>query len=49
VVFAQGYNDDAPVSAGVGLSFLVAILTLPFGVGLFCAGILGSFRRDRSD
>lgn len=49
VVIAGGYNDDAPVSAGVGLSFLVVFVALPFGVGLFCAGILGSFRRGRSD
>ena len=45
VVFATGYNDDAPSSPGVGLGFLVALFAAPLGLGLFCAGILGMFRR----
>jgi len=40
-----GYNDDAPVSPIVGLGFIVMALALPLGLGLFCAGILGMFRR----
>lgn len=45
LAFATGYNDDAPSSAGAGLGFLVALFAAPLGLGLFCAGILGMFRR----
>jgi hypothetical protein len=45
IVFA-GYNDDTPASPFVGWGFIVTLLTLPFGLGLFCAGILGMFRRQ---
>jgi hypothetical protein len=44
VAFA-GYNDDAPVSPIVGLSFIVMALALPLGLGLACAGVLGMSRR----
>jgi hypothetical protein len=40
-----GYNDDRAVSPIVGFGFIVMALALPFGLGLFCAGILGMFRR----
>jgi hypothetical protein len=45
LIFAAGYNDDAPSSPFAGAGFIVGVLALPFGLGLFCAGILGMFRR----
>jgi hypothetical protein len=45
LIFAVGYKDDAPSAPFAGLGFIVGALALPFGLGLFCAGILGMFRR----
>ena len=45
LIFAAGYNDDAPSSPFVGWGFILGALALPFGLGLFCAGMLGMFRR----
>jgi hypothetical protein len=45
LIFAVGYNDDTPFSPFVGWAFIVMALALPLGLGLFCAGVLGMFRR----
>jgi hypothetical protein len=45
LVFAVGYNDDAPNPAIVGIGFVVALVGVPVGLGLFCAGLVGSVGR----
>ena len=48
LVFVAGYNDDAENSVAVVVGFVVALFGVPLGLGLLCAGLVGSVRRGAS-